>query len=250
MKYYDKFYEVGCNAYYILNVDNVLYLATEIFSEKKRLLFNKFLKPKRLTQGLSLLELSPIIMKLLFNVSNAELENENKDFIDMNIYKKVDNKELIKEIKESYQYALDEIIKEEEDKFNNFCTKLRRDMEDRKGNIDEDDFEKRITVHRDRFNLHINKIKSDSPLNYISLNKGDVENVIIKKMLTGQFEYLYSLSVDTNTKYTYIYEMDKYGTITIYKFTLVRDNVKKVETFLYNVPMCKELIDYSAKYSK
>ncbi|MBR6113522.1 MAG: hypothetical protein IKP79_03325, partial [Bacilli bacterium] len=72
---------------------------------------------------------------------------------------------------------------------------------------------------------------------------------IIKKFLNENFEYLYTQRIGSNYKITYLYDLDIFGTITIYKIHTVKNVVKTIETFIYNREIIQEMLAYIVNHN-
>lgn len=225
MKYFNKFYEVGNNRYYHIVADGELFLATESFINigKKKL----FRKQKTLTQGLKLLKItSPlsILFKELVDRAAVYVDDECPD---MNTYEPIDQKHIKNVIKSFYKEAL------ESEKF-----KLKSYYDIKKEYYrDDSELVKKIAKEYKR---DLSIVLKNNPLNYINLVE-DNDNTcsIIKAMNKQNLKHLYSEKIDSFAKIVYMYDSDKFGTLTIYKITVVLDTIKGIDTFLYN----KELLE-------
>lgn len=236
-KRYIKFFETGNNRYYLLPVSNELHIVTEsILPTKKKILW--FNINKDITQGLKLLQVTPPILSLFQEVINADIDEKNEDFPDMTTYKKFDNLELRTSIEETYKTSLDETLEEMEIDFNNWLDNLKETM----NNLSEEELDKIEKANRKRLETNKKNVKEHSPLNFISFKWKTGENLIIKKMLDNNMEFLYCQKIGSNYKIYYLYEVDAYGVVTIYKVHCVKDVVKTMETFIYNREIIQELL--------
>ena len=236
-KRYIKFFETGNNNYYLLPVQDELHIVTEsILPVQKRFLF--FKRNKNLIQGLKLLELTAPISMLFQEIINADVDKKDEEFPDMTTYKKVDNMNLRTNLENSYKAALDERVLNMKQDFEEWLN----NVEETTPNITEEELKKIEVSNRRRLEQNIMAVKEHSPLNFISFKWKSGENLIIKKMLDNNMEFLYSQKIGSNYKIYYLYDLDLFGTVTIYKIHCVKDVVKTMETFIYNREIIQEMI--------
>lgn len=236
-KRYIKFFETGDNRYYLLPVQDELHIVTEsILPMQKRFLC--FKRNKNLVQGIKLLELTAPLSMLFQEVISADVEKEDEDFPDMTTYKKIDNISLRTNIENTYKKTLDMKIFEMQDEFEMWLS----DLAIENPNMSEEDFNNIEKANRVRLEENIKTVKTHSPLNFLSFKWKNGENLIVKKMLDNNMEFLYSQKIGSNYKIYYLYEVDMYGVVTIYKIHCVKDIVKTIETFIYNREIIQELI--------
>lgn len=236
-KRYIKFHEVGNNKYYLLPFSDELHIVTESILpiEKKFLVFKK---KKDLVQGIKLLELTAPISMLFQEIINADIDTKDEEFPDMTTYKKVNNVEIRKTLEEYYKEALDIRVGEMENEFNNWLEGIRENLT----NLDEKELKQIENTNRKRLEQNIMAVKEHSPLNFMSFKWKTGENLVIKRMLDNNMEFLYSQKIGSNYKIYYLYELDVFGVVTIYKIHCVKDIVKTIETFIYNREVIQELI--------
>ena len=236
-KRYIKFHEVGNNKYYLLPFSDELHIVTEsILPIQKKFLF--FKKKKDLVQGIKLLELTAPISMLLQEVISADVDTKDEEFPDMTTYKKVDNLKMRKTLEEYYMSALNERIEQMEADFDNWLENIRETM----NNLDESELNKIENANRKRLEQNIDAVKSHSPLNFMSFKWKSGENLVIKRMLDSNLEFLYSQKIGSNYKIYYLYEVDVFGVVTIYKIHCVKDIIKTMETFIYNREVIQEMM--------
>lgn len=236
-KKYIKFFETGNNIYYLLPVQDELHIVTEsILPIQKNFLFFKY--NKNLIQGIKLLELTAPISMLFQEVISADVEKEDEEFPDMTTYKKIDNISLRTNIENTYKNILDQRVFEMKDEFEMWLADLA--LENPK--MSEEDFNNIENANRARLEDNIKAVKEHSPLNFLSFKWKNGENLIVKKMLDNNMEFLYSQKIGSNYRIYYLYEVDVYGVVTIYKIHCVKDVVKTIETFIYNREIIQELI--------
>ena len=235
-KRYIKFYEIENNAYYLVPFDDELHIATESFLpiQKKFLWFKK---TNKFTQGLKLLQLTGPITLLFDAVLNTEVDKEDKDFPDMTTYKKVDNVELRKKIESIYKDNMDAQIRIQKENFEAWRDDFILDNKE----LSDEEVDRIINVNQERLEQNILAIKSHNIFNSLSFKWKTGENAIIKKMLDNNMEFLYSQKNGAFHKIYYLYELDIFGTLTIYKVQCVKDVVKTIETFIYNKEIIQEL---------
>lgn len=236
-KRYIKFFETGNNRYYLLPVSDELHIVTEsILPVQKKFLF--FKKKKDLVQGIKLLELTAPISMLFQEIINADIDTKDEEFPDMTTYKKVNNLEIRKTLEEYYKDALDVRVGEMENEFNNWLEGIRENLT----NLDEKELKQIENTNRKRLEQNIMAVKEHSPLNFMSFKWKTGENLVIKRMLDNNMEFLYSQKIGSNYKIYYLYELDVFGVVTIYKIHCVKDIIKTIETFIYNREIIQELM--------
>lgn len=236
-KMYIKFFETGNNIYYLLPFSDELHIVTEsILPIEKKFLF--FKKKKDLVQGIKLLELTAPISMLFQEIINADIDTKDEEFPDMTTYKKVNNVEIRKTLEEYYKDALDIRVGEMENEFNNWLEDIRENLT----NLDEKELKQIENTNRKRLEQNIMAVKEHSPLNFMSFKWKSGENLVIKRMLDNNMEFLYSQKIGSNYKIYYLYELDVFGVVTIYKIHCVKDIIKTIETFIYNREIIQELM--------
>ena len=236
-KRYIKFFETGNNSYYLLPVQDELHIVTEsVLPLQSKFLF--FKRNKNIIQGIKLLELTAPISLLFQEIINADVDKKDEEFPDMTTYKKVDNIRLRTDLENYYKMALDERIKEMRTEFEDWLDNTISSSP----NITVEDAENLEKVNRARLEKNIIAVKEHSPLNFLSFKWKSGENLIIKKMLDNNMEFLYSQKIGSNYKIYYLYELDIFGVVTIYKIHCVKNVVKTMETFIYNREIIQELI--------
>ena len=236
-KRYIKFFETGNNKYYLLPFSDELHIVTEsILPIQKKFLF--FKKKKDLVQGIKLLELTAPISMLFQEIINADIDTKDEEFPDMTTYKKVNNLEIRKTLEEYYKDALDVRVGEMENEFNNWLEDIRENLT----NLDEKELKQIENTNRKRLEQNIMAVKEHSPLNFMSFKWKTGENLVIKRMLDNNMEFLYSQKIGSNYKIYYLYELDVFGVVTIYKIHCVKDIIKTIETFIYNREIIQELM--------
>ena len=239
-KGYKKFYEIGDNAYYLLSISDETHIATESFVELDRRFFSRWLKPKRLTQGLKLLQYTPSISILFDEIMNLHSEQNDKGVV---VYDTIDDKKVRNTIKDMYQ----EYQEVEKNNLLNAFERFKSNMYDKytiDGEFNEDLYNQEMELPNQRLQMLLDRIESTNPFKNIILDLEKDTNVIIKKMLTQNFKFLYSQKVGSFLKINYLYDFDIYGTLTIYKVQTIKDVVKSVESFVYNIDIIRELTSF------
>ena len=234
-KKFIKFYEVGNNRYYALKYDQDLFVATESFVPQKPFLW---FKRKGFTQGLKLLQLTAPISILFDEIINASVDVEDKEFPDMTTYVKVDNKELRQRINFLYKHSLETALEEYKEDFDNWVDNFTLDNKD----LSQEKLDKIIKTQRLRLEENLKIIEDNNVINTINFKWNTGENLIIKKMLDNNMEFLYTQKIGAGYKIYYLYDLDDYGTVTIYKIECVKDIVKSINTFIYNREIIQELM--------
>ena len=215
MEHYKKFYEIGVNRYYTINVDDEMYIGTESFLNlgKKKL----FRKQKELNMGFKLLKFSAPIAQLFNAMDNLKPTKKQKyNHEDMITYEHIDNKKLKEDIKQSYFKVINDetqnMLKQQADLLNEGKTELAASCE-----------------------AYIEKLKNIDPLNGIVLGAPTHTGcMILRTMLREGLEHLYTEPVNAFTKNVYLYEQDCFGTLTIYRLITVKGVVKTIDTFIYD----------------
>lgn len=240
-KKFIKFYEIDNNRYYLLPFDDELHIATEsILKYKEKFLF--FKREKTLTQGIKLLQLTGPISMLFDAIINTDVDKEDKDFPDMTTYKKVDNLELRKKIESIYKDTLDAQIKQAKENFDAW----RDDFILNNKELSDEQIETIIKTNSNRLDQTIMNMKSQNIFSSLSFKWKSSENLIVKKMLDNNMEFLYSQKIGSNYKIYYLYDLDIFGTVTIYKVQCIKETIKTIETFIYNREIIGEMMSCMA----
>lgn len=217
MKYFDKFYEIGNNKYYTIMADNDMYLASESFIRTKKGIFKRF---EDITTGFKLLKLSVPMVMLLNEITGLKKCKKQKyrGYDDMVLYEPIVNKDLKNKINDKYEEArIGEITY----------------LEEMIGTLTD---EKQIEFYKNE----IEKLKKLDMLKEISLR--DISKTscnTIKTMLREGFEHLYTEKINSFSNNEFLYELDCFGTVTIYRIQTVKNVVKSIDSFIYD----KKLID-------
>lgn len=237
---FKKFYEVGNNRYYVLTFGEDLYLGTENFLEIPRKFFKK---PKEMTQTLKLLELSAPLLLLFNSVVDTKVDEIDDEFKDMCTYEKVDNAKLRRDIRESYDIALELEVNAIYDDFNKWCETFVKDSVNK---FTEQEIEDTIKANELRVEEIVKNFKNVHSSAFISTNipNKKVENDVVKKMITNGLEFIYSHQMTSTMKVYYLYDLDKFGTITIYKVVCVKEHIKAINSFVYDRQLIQELLAF------
>lgn len=239
-KDYKKFYELENNKYYLLKFDNELHIATENVLR----LGGKYIK-KELTQSFKLLELTPPLLFLFQELINCDVDKVDEEFKDMTTYKKIDNLKLRKNIEKNYMDITNGVIDQIRSEFEDWLGEFALNNP----NVSDEEFAKIEEINRARIENEIETIKDQSPINFLDFKYKPGDNLIIKKFLNENFEYLYTQRIGSNYKITYLYDLDIFGTITIYKIHTVKNVVKTIETFIYNREIIQEMLAYIVNHN-
>lgn len=227
MKYYKKFYEVGNNKYYILEADDELYVATESILKIGKKKFSK--KYEELVQGFKLLKLSAPVA-VLFNLMLDMKTKDNKASEDMITYEKLSNKFVKDSIKSNYDNVFDEQLKQLEEWYEDLSSKV--------------DDKKKLIKKYNELKDHINR---NNPIKngFINLTNVDyTECNIVRSMIKNGLEHLYTEKVTNFVNNVFLYDLDCFGTVTIYKVTTVKNVVKSMESFIYDRKLIEELMKF------
>lgn len=235
-KKYIKFHEIDNNAYYLLPFEDEIHIATESFlTLEKKILFFTF--RKRFTQGLKLLQLTGPITLLFDALINADIDEEDKDFPDMTTYKKFDNVELRKKIESIYKDNLDAQIRNATEDFEKWKDDLILNNEE----LSEEELDNVIKANEVRLQQNIQFIQATNTLSSLSFKWKTGDNAVVKKLLDDGKLFLYSQKIGSSYKIYYLYDLDDFGTLTIYKVHCVKEIAKSIETFIYNREVVQEL---------
>lgn len=234
MEHYNKFYEVGQNKYYTLNVDDELFIATESFINvgRKKL----FRKQKTLTQGFKLLKFSSpiaILFNEAINVPSVSKKDVDEDMLE---YEHIDNKALKAKIKDSYNLAFEESKNE--------LSAWYKDSMKHFESLDEDTTLTEIKC-REYYKNAINVLDSQNPLANGTININQAKHTecnIVRAMARENMEHLYTERVTAFAKNIFMYEQDCFGTITIYRVMTVKNVVKSIDSFIYDRKLINELL--------
>lgn len=238
-KKYIKFYEKGNNRYYLLQFDDELHIATESFLTLKKTIFGS----KDLVQYFKLLELTAPLSILLQEVINMPIKKEDKEFPDMTTYRKFNNIALRKAIEGTYKDVLDAKIKKLKHEFTRWKKQF---VEQNCEKMTADEMNKIIENNEKILDKNLKIIKDESPLKSLSFTWKTNKNTIISSALTENLEFLYTQKIGSNYTISYLYDLDEFGTISIYKIHIVKDVIKNIETFIYDRDIINNMITFMA----
>lgn len=227
MKYFKKFYEIGNNRYYTLEADGDLYIASDSFIKFKRRFLNY---NNKLVQGLKLLKITPPILVLFATLDSLEpLKNQKNVSEDMIKYRKVNNKEL----KETIKFFYNKAILDEIDNIDSYIEDLDKNSKDYNKLLAH--AEKTKDYYKSQDLLVKNGYSLDSP-EHTSGN-------IIATMMREGLNHLYTERVTAFMNNIFLYEVDCFGTLTIYRVITVKNVVKTIDTFIYDKKLVNKLLE-------
>lgn len=227
MKYYKKFYEVENNKYYVLEADDELYVATESVLKIGKKKFSK--KYEELVQGFKLLKLSAPVA-VLFNLILDMEAKDNPMSEDMITYEGLSNKFVKDSIKGNYDVVFDEQLKQ----LNEWYADLSKKVDDKN----------RLIKKYNELKDHINR---NNPIKNGLINLANIDYTecnIIRSMVKNGLEHLYTEKVTNFVNNVFLYDLDCFGTVTIYKVITVKNVVKSVESFIYDRKLIEELMKF------
>ena len=237
-KYYKKFYEVGNNRYYGITADDENFIATETFIKIGTKRFSK--KPKFLTEGLKLLKIT--IPTVILFAEMLKLEKDVK-IEDLQTYKIPSSKDITKLIKDAYNASNEESIIELNNWYNEICEQIKNNNE-----LNSEQKASLKKTYKERKDRAAQNIKANAEISPISLKRPQRGQIsIIDKMLDENCAFLYSERITGFVTEYYLYDLDRFGTLTIYKITTVKDVVKSIDTFIYNLDVIDEYMNMLEK---
>ena len=219
MRHYNKFYEIGNNKYYTLVADGDLFLGTESFVQVGK---NILGRPKLLTQGFKLLEITVPITMLFLAIDNLKPKNKQKyDSDDIIEYDLIDTTELKCDLIAQYENAI-AIQHSEVDSY--YQTQ-----------IDSAESEEAKKILRDKQKEAHKVVEENNPLNKLDLvNPIHTGCATIKSMLRSGLNHLYTSKVTAFASNVFLYEQDCFGQITIYRIMTIKNVVKSIDSFIYD----------------
>lgn len=229
-RYYKKFYEVGDNKYYKLEADGQIYIATESLIDRKGLF-----GVKKFSQGFKLLKLTPQIMILFARINELEIDERSvNDDTPEELYKYAKFKKDIRfNIEESYEEN-NKLLKEEALLHKNQLIEEAT----RKYSKDEKTLQENLKLINDRYANQIKVIEENSPIGRQILLYDEISEALIN---SSNIKFIYSEVINSIAKNVYYYDLDSYGTVTIYKFITIKNVIKAVESHIYNKKIIEEL---------
>lgn len=239
MKHYDKFLEIGNNAYYTITADDELYIATESLLNLGRK--GLFKRRDKLTQGFKLLKVSPAI-GILFNMLTniKKLPNQKDVTEDMIEYKVIDNIKLQEAIYKAYNEAFDEQLKSLNNWFKDASKHYKDKLKEKE--INQNTYDMLMTDLSASYEMYSKSINKNNPIvnGEITLKSPmHTGNSVIKSMIRSGLEHLYTEKVTNFASNVFLYEQDCFGTLTIYRIMTVKNVIKSIDSFVYD----KKLIE-------
>ena len=238
-KKFKTFHKVGNNEYSMMIFDGDIFLGTKSVLEIPKF----FKRTKKINQGFKVLELTAPISYLFNEVVSTKLINEDKEFPDMNTYEKVDAKKVRNDIKAIYEKSIEDEINGILLDFKNWCKTY---AENNKDNLKPIEINNIISQNRNRLDEYINNIKAMSVLKTLEFKPPKIVDSkdLYSISQLDRLEFLYSQKVGSNLKFSYFYDLDDFGVITIYKIQTVKGFVKYIETFIYDRQIITKVEEY------
>jgi hypothetical protein len=239
-KNYKKFYEIGSNRYYTLEADDELFLATETVVPVKNIL--PFMKPKQMTQGLKLLKISAPVLTLMTLVADCKPLDEQVEHTPDELLKveQVPYDTVKKQVFGMYREA----VKSQKASVRAYYKDMKNKIQSGEGALE------RLNSIDKALEKALELIDANHPLKtYLSL-KRPVGNTLVNIMIQEGFNFLYSEMVTGISQNTILYKQDTFGTLTIYKLYLVKNVVKYIDTFVYDIKLIKALLENMEKEGK
>ena len=239
-KAYKKFYEVGNNAYYSLVADDDNFIATETFIKVGTTKISK--KPITITQGLKLLKLSIPLVVLFSKILELKVTGSMQD---IPTYEKLTSKEITELIKYYYKASTESAINDVEVWYNDKLEEIKEMT-----NKTDEERKSLKRIYKERKDLEIQKLKAKS-VTGIEIRKPNYGLMpVIDKMLDNKINFLYSEDITGFVTEHYLYEFDVFGTLTIYRVTTVKNVIKSIDTFIYNIDVINEYMNFLEKEGK
>lgn len=219
-KFYKEFYSTGNNRYHLLQADDDLYVATSTFIKLSRRL--KFFKPE-LLQGLKLLKLTPPLMILLENVMFMEKlpnqEDEVPEFVKYRVPKH-------KQIKNSIANAYDFVHTEQAQKLEETHQKKLEELKGEKKEV--------LNEYMKSYKEFKERLEQSFKLTRASISLEQPKNAVIKSMAASGVHHLYSEHITGFMDNVYMYHIDMFAKVTIYRVITVKGVVQSIDTFIYD----------------
>ena len=234
MKHFNKFLEIGNNAYYTITADDELYIATEAYLRLGKKGF--FKREEKLTQGVKLLKVTPAVAILFNKLANIGKKPNQKDVSDdMVQYKQINNAKLQEEIYKAYDTAFAEQQANLDDWFNSSEKEFKRKLKNKE--INQNSYDLLMKDLSLNYENHCKVLSKNNPVKngMITLtNPAHTGASVIKAMVRSGLEHLYTEKVTNFTNNVYMYEQDCFGTLTIYRIITIKNVVKTIDTFIYD----------------
>lgn len=248
-KDYKEFYSIGNNRYYTLTADDELFIATSTFIKVARKF--KFLN-NELLQGLKLLKITTPIMILFDYLTKVKLLKEQVKDTPEEFLKYEQPKG--DEIKMIVAAAYNEVRSQQEKKLDEWLFKMSVEIKHKlKENkiFTEKLYKEKFNVYEERHKILLENIRRYDPLisGQIDLNnpKG---NEIIKGMLDSGIKHLYTETITGFMSNVYMYHIDMFSKLTIYRVITVKNVVQTIDTFIYDQKLVKKLMKHLEKLDK
>ncbi len=247
-KSYKEFYNIGNNRYYTLTADDELFIATSTFIKVARRF--KFLKTE-ITQGLKLLKITTPIMILFDYLTSIKLLNNPKDTAEELLrYEQPAGDEIKMIVASAYNEARIEQEKMLLEWFNKMGEEVRKTLVE-KDIFTEDEYDNRMTVFKNRYEISLQTIKKHDPLLNGQIDLNDPKgNKIIKGMIDSGISHLYTEPITGYMSNVYMYNIDMFAKLTVYRIITVKNVVQTIDTFIYDQKLIKKLMKHLEKLDK
>lgn len=244
MKYYDKFYEIDNNRYYTITADDDLYIATEsVLKIGKSFLLHR---PKYLTQGFKLLKISSPIASLFSVVSELKpKKGQDTEFEDMIRYEGISNSKLKSLIEANYNIVFDEQKKLLKAYYEDAFKKCEEDKYN--GVLNDKECMNKMVALETRMNNDLRTIDRNNPLKNGSITLTSPEYVgdlMLRGLMAKGLKHLFTEKVTTFVSNVYLYELDCFGTLTIYRVVTIKNVAKTIDTFIYDRKLIKKFLNH------
>lgn len=245
-KDYIKFHSIGNNDYYTLIADNEMFIATSTYIGVEKRLFKK-----KIVQGLKLLKITPPMMVLfdfLTNITKLEgQEDVPKEFIKYNITGHDKVKDYVKETyKEALKSQLDDVDIWLEKMYEETSKRLKRD-----NNLSEETLKEKTAAYRKRARELKQRARENDP---IKTNRIDVrqptKNKVLSGMMHSNIHHLYTEPITGFMSNVYMYNVDEFGKVIIYRVITVKNVVQTIDTFIYDIAIVKKLEKHLEKSNR
>lgn len=248
-KMFKKFYEREINRYYTLNIESndgvdELFIATETFLKLNR----KFLKDKKVTQGLKLLKVGVPMLILFEKVMNLQPKEVQKydaeEFLQYNI--DFTPKQLTKTIEDYYKKAIKEHLQEMEEnqkiKIDEIESRIYAKYEGTDTLPTQKELRDATSAIKKNYKKMVEKIKGTSPISQSIFLYEPEGNDVIRALEKNGSHHLYSEKVTPISRNVYLYNINEFGKLTITVMFTVKKSIQSIDTFMYDVEILKELM--------
>ena len=235
---FKEFFKISNTHYMYANFNGVYYLKTRVDSEFKPRLFHK-----RDIDSVKILEVTAPMMVLFESLANAKVDKANEEFEDMTTYSYVSDVTIRKRIRDFYNKTLVEEINYLLNDFEKWCNNFRTENKDK---LTKKEIDGVLHSNRTALNATIEQLKKEnnasSTMRFVTPNeKTNKDLANFQKFNCVKF--LYTQIFNSNLCVTYYYDMDVYGTITIYEVMTVKGFIKNIETYRYNKKIITEFLE-------